>query len=69
MRKNRQPNHKIKYFEDGGSCGQTDQFIIGNRVIFFSIKKELFTLIVESEEIAKTQRFLFESLWKSNLPK
>lgn len=66
MQKNRKSGHKIKYFDDKGLCGQTDQFIIGNKVIFFSIRKELFTLILEGEEIAKTQRFLFESLWKYN---
>lgn len=64
MQKSRNPDHKIKYLDDRGLCGQTDQLIVGNKVIFFSIKKDLFTLILESEEIAKSQRFMFESLWK-----
>jgi len=67
MQKSKIAGHKIKYFDDGGFCGLTDQLIIGNKVIFFSIRKELFTLILESEEIAKTQRFLFENMWESDL--
>ena len=64
MQKHKNPDHKIKYLDDKGLGGQTDHLIVGNKVIFFSINKELFTLILESEEIAKTQRFMFESLWK-----
>ncbi len=64
MQKNKISDHKIKYYDDIGRGGQTDQLIVGNKVIFFSIKKELFTLILDSEEIARTQRVQFESMWK-----
>jgi len=57
--------HQGIYINDEGSSGLTDQFIIGNKVIFFSIDKQLFTLIVEGEEIAKSQRFLFDTIWKA----
>lgn len=60
------PSHGIKYVDDAGIAGSTDQLIVGNKVIQFSTREELFTLIIESEELAKTQRFLFEQIWKSN---
>ncbi|MEI6022258.1 MAG: helix-turn-helix domain-containing protein [bacterium] len=66
MQSNQKPNHQIKYLDDSEQCGITDQFIIGNKIILFSMNKELFTLIIESEEIVKTQRFLFEQIWKNN---
>jgi len=57
--------HLIKY-SPNNTFGATDQFIIGNKVILFSIANEIFTLIIEGEEIAKTQRALFESIWIQN---
>jgi len=59
-------NHFVKYFEEGGGFGVTDQFIIGDKVINFSLGKEIFVLIVESKEIAQSQRAMFEILWKSS---
>ncbi len=57
-------NHKIKYLGEGVEFGFTDQLIIGDRIMSFSFGKEIFVLITESREIAKTQRGLFESLWQ-----
>ena len=59
------PNHHVKYLDDKGQCGITDQFIVGNKIMLFSMNKELFTLIIESEEIVKTQTFIFENIWNS----
>jgi sugar-specific transcriptional regulator TrmB len=59
------PNHKIKYIKNNTLDEQTDQLILENRIIFFSINPELFALSIESPEIAKIQRFMFENLWKS----
>ncbi len=57
-------NHFIKYFGEGKGFGITDQFIIGNQIINFSLGKEIFVLIIESKEIAQSQRALFEILWE-----
>ena len=59
-------NHRIKYFGEGAQFGFTDQLIIGDRIMSFSFGKEVFVLITESREIAKTQRGLFELLWQAN---
>ena len=64
IRENLKPNHEIVYLNDGGQCGITDQFIIGNKIMLFSMKEELFTLIIESEEVVKTQKFLFDCIWE-----
>lgn len=66
MQINLKTRHEIKYFDDQGQCGITDQLIVGNKLMLFSMNKELFTLIIESEEIVKTQRFLFEQIWKNS---
>lgn len=66
MQTNPKPHHEIKYLNDQGACGMTDQLIIGNKLILFAMSEtELFTLIIESAEIVKTQRFLFDRLWES----
>jgi sugar-specific transcriptional regulator TrmB len=65
IQKNPKPQHFIKYLNDKGQCGITDQFIIGNKLMLFSMNKEIFTLIIESEEIVKTQKFLFDCMWNS----
>lgn len=56
-------NHYVKYWGQGENFGMTDQFIIGNKVINFSLGKEIFVLITESKEIAQSQRALFEIIW------
>lgn len=66
MRSDPKEYHHIKYLNDNGACGITDQLIVGNKLILFSMNTELFTLIIESEEIVKTQRFLFEQIWKAS---
>ena len=58
-------NHFVKYLGDNQLFGMTDQFIIGNKIIMFSFGKEIFVTIIESKEIAKSQKALFEYVWKS----
>ena len=57
-------NHYIKYLGEKGIIGEIDQCIIGNKVISFSLGKNIFVLITESEAIAETQRGLFELIWQ-----
>jgi sugar-specific transcriptional regulator TrmB len=61
MNNRHSPNHQLKYINHAG--GMTDQLILGGKVFFFSMNKNLFTTIIEGEEIAKTQRLLFETIW------
>ena len=48
-----------------GTIGEIDQCIIGNKVISFSLGKNIFVLITESEALAKTQRGLFNIVWEN----
>ena len=57
-------NHKVRY-ADNKNFGETDQFIIENKIISFSFGKEIFVTIIESKELTQTQRVLFENLWDS----
>ena len=40
----------------------------GDQVAIFSIKKELFAVVIESKEVADTFRSLFELAWKMSVP-
>lgn len=57
-------NHCVKYAGVGKDFGMTDQFIIGDKIITFSLGTEIFVTIIESKEIAQSQRALFEIAWK-----
>ncbi len=58
-------NYEIKFLKiKTDFFGLTDQCIIGDKVISFSLSKEIFMLVVESQELAKTQKGVFEILWK-----
>lgn len=43
---------------------QMDIGIFGNTVLITSVKKEYFTVKIESEEIAHGYRALFEAMWR-----
>ncbi len=61
---NNNKNHQLKYWDDGDLAGGTDELIIGNKIMTFCFsEKEVFTLITESTEIAKTKKALFETIW------
>jgi len=45
--------------------GAGDNVIYKNKIAIFSLKKELFAVVIESEELAKTYKALFEMAWKS----
>ncbi|MCF7865444.1 MAG: hypothetical protein K9M11_02990 [Candidatus Pacebacteria bacterium] len=66
--KNKRPYHQVKYLDDKNKAGLTDQFIIKDRIYIFSMSDtEIFTLIIESAEMAKTQRFVFDSVWSASI--
>jgi len=61
----RNKNHQTKYINDFNSGGETDQLITDEKLYFFAINPEPFVLIIESPEMAKTQKFLFENIWRT----
>lgn len=59
------PNHQVRYLVNKNDGGETDQLITENRIVFFSFGAKPFALIIESPEMAKTQKFLFENIWST----
>ena len=69
MKKNiKKENYKIKFLNQNDiHFGLTDQCIIGDKVISFSLSKEIFMLVVDSQELSKTQKGVFEILWEKSI--
>jgi sugar-specific transcriptional regulator TrmB len=57
------PNHEMR-FTDPKNKFVTDNFIYGDKVALFSFKKR-FAVVIESEDMAKSLRSLFELAWQS----
>lgn len=58
------PNYQIRMLTSY-EFGKTDNIIWKNKLAIFSLDKELFVTIIESEEIVQTYRALFEAAWSS----
>lgn len=61
----RGPSHQIRFWNIKNDHPATDELIIGNKTMIFSLKNEISTLIIESEEIAKSNRARFEHMWET----
>lgn len=57
-------NHFIRLLPADYEFGFADNLIFGNKLVIFSLKKDIFVSIIESEDIVKTYRALFEWTWK-----
>ncbi len=56
------PNYQARFMPSSVNC-TIDLAIWGNKVAISSIKQELFSVVIESEEIATSLRSLHELLW------
>ena len=63
-KKLRGKNHHVRILPTDFEFGASDNFIFGNKLVIFSLKKDIFVIIIESEDIAKTYRAMFEWVWK-----
>lgn len=59
-------NHQIRLLNENLQFTGTDNLIFKNTLIIFSISKEIFALVIEHEDIAKTYRTLFNAAWLSS---
>lgn len=62
-RKDKEELRETRFFPEGIDL-PTATNIYGNKVAILSLEKELLGIIIESENIANTQRLIFELLWK-----
>lgn len=56
------PNHQWKILPKEYQF-ETDNFIFGNSVVFISYREEQIAVMIESSDIARTQRAAFELMW------
>ncbi|MFH1142762.1 MAG: helix-turn-helix domain-containing protein [Candidatus Uhrbacteria bacterium] len=56
-------NHQIRILPTDFEFGASDNLIFGNKLVTFSLKGDVFVIVIESEEIVKTYRALFEWAW------
>jgi sugar-specific transcriptional regulator TrmB len=57
-------NYFIRLLPTDYEFGFSDNLIFGNKLVIFSLKKNIFVSVIESEDITKTHRALFEWAWK-----
>lgn len=61
------PHYQIRILKDV-ELGNCDTLIFENKLAIFSLQDDLFVTIIESAEISKTYRALFELAWQSATP-
>lgn len=57
-------NHFVRLLPAKYEFGMTDFLIFQNKVCLFSLKKNIFVTVIESEDIAKSERAMFNWAWK-----
>jgi sugar-specific transcriptional regulator TrmB len=65
IRKNKNPRHLIRFLPKDQIFSGNDNIIFGNKLAIFSIQNKLFATVIESQDIAKSYRIIFELAWKS----
>jgi len=63
-KKYRGKNHFMRFIPPEYEFGLSDNLIFGNKLISFSFGENIFVVVIESEQIVKTHRALFEFAWK-----
>lgn len=56
-------NYRVRMIPTTFEFGFSDNLIFGNKLAIFSLKKNIFVTVIESEEIVKTYKALFEWAW------
>lgn len=62
-----QDHRELRYTPEGMVFSMT-MYVYGNKVVLLSTRQENFGMIIESDEFATQQRFLFEALWQISRP-
>lgn len=57
-------NHFIRTLPTDFEFGMTDMLIFENKVVMFSLQKDLFVIMIESEDLAKSHRAMFNWAWE-----
>lgn len=57
-------NHFLRFLPTDFEFGLSDNLIFGNKLVIFSLRGNAFVTVIESSDVAKTYRALFEWAWK-----
>lgn len=57
-------HHFVRILPTDFEFGFSDHIIFQNKLVMFSLKQRIFVVVIESEELVKTYRALFECAWK-----
>jgi len=64
IKKNKNHNHQLRLMPKDLKFINNDNIIYGNKLAIFSVQKDLFVILVESEDIINSYRNFFEMAWK-----
>jgi sugar-specific transcriptional regulator TrmB len=62
--KNQNPNHLLASASRDIKFTNNDNLVFGNKLAIFSLQKEVFVVVIESEDVAKSYRNFFDLAWK-----
>ena len=65
IKHNRNPHHQIRFFPADIKFVENDNLIYGNKIAIFSVRKEVFVISIDSENIAESYRQYFEFAWQN----
>lgn len=63
--KNKLSNYEVRTINESMSMGDNEQFIFKDKIIYFSLQKHIFVVIIENSDLAKTHRTLFDLAWQT----
>ena len=63
--KNKLSNYQVRIIDESMAMGDNEQFIFKDKIIFFSLQKHIFVVIIENSDLAKTHRTLFDLAWQN----
>ncbi|MDD3487687.1 MAG: helix-turn-helix domain-containing protein [Candidatus Moranbacteria bacterium] len=64
IRRNRNPNHGIRFLPENSQFAGNDNIIFGDKLVIFSTQNKLFATVIQSQDISNTYRNLFELAWQ-----
>jgi len=64
IQKNKNPNHKIRFLPENQLFSGNDNIVFGSKLAIFSIQNKLFATVIESQDIAKSYKILFDLAWQ-----
>ena len=57
--------YTIKLSDANLNFGANEQFIFKDKIIYFSLQNEIFVIVIENEDLVKTQKAMFEMAWNN----